>query len=156
MNANTKVKIFTTGFINPTELINDFLEEHNATPVSVNILILHDRFHDGSICNQWQEVVLIYREEEEPAVYCIKCERKTTRESKMCEPCETYFNTVIKKDCVNELKKYYALPPHNNGSNPCHKDSVFGMSIYARFPVAMIDEVIEELKANYAEFMVTT
>ena len=62
-----KIKIFNSRIsISDLELeINKFIEEENAEVISttISILPMHDLFHDGSICNQWEEytMVLIYK-----------------------------------------------------------------------------------------------
>ena len=56
-----KVKVFTSSTsIDYEEEINNFLERLNANPISVSVHQQHDSFYDGSIGNQWQDVILIY------------------------------------------------------------------------------------------------
>ena len=56
-----KIKVFTSSTsIDYEEEINNFLERLNANPISVSVHQQHDLFYDGSISNQWQDVILIY------------------------------------------------------------------------------------------------
>jgi hypothetical protein len=60
-----KIKVFTSSEnIDYEEEINNFLERLNANPVSVSVHQQHDLFYDGSIGNQWQDVILIYELED--------------------------------------------------------------------------------------------
>ena len=63
-----RIKVFSMGLCDFEEIVNTFLESTNAVPISVNVLDRHDLYYDGSVNNQWQEVILIY-EESEWAVY---------------------------------------------------------------------------------------
>lgn len=58
--AKRLVKSFTTGFGCDMKEVNKFLEEQNATPISISVHPMHDLFQDGRICNQWEVTVLIY------------------------------------------------------------------------------------------------
>lgn len=61
MSKRRMIKTFTTGLnMNIDDEMNKFLEENNATPVSLSTHYLHDTYEDGRVCNRWVEIVMIY------------------------------------------------------------------------------------------------
>ena len=63
-----KVKVFSLGYYSCEKEINKFLKKTNATPISISIYPMHDLQYNGDVCNQWQEVILIYDVESDEVI----------------------------------------------------------------------------------------
>ena len=56
-----RIKTFVgLNFADYDDLINDFLSQNEATPISITEQPMHDWSHTGEVMNQWMDVVLVY------------------------------------------------------------------------------------------------
>ena len=59
-----KIKTFQLGLLmDNDDEINTFIANEKAIPISISVQFMNDLYPDGRICNQWKEVVLIYKKE---------------------------------------------------------------------------------------------